>query len=926
MKQWKMFFVLIACSLTVFNSSHAQFILDSLRPQPRQAYIRSVYSALFSISPNLRILLDAKNPAWQAAIELNAGLRSRGFDTLNTKLFTLSDTSLNCIALGVHDIFLNKLLSRIPDQHVEVTSSYPGAEGYVLDIMPMQAIIAGSDSAGLHYGIDTFFQLVDVTPPKGSLRACRIIDKPEFPIRWYYYSTNIQTASNTPKTKSIMDVASRFRLNGINLNDSKFARITTVPKFYYDSLLSIKKYANDRYVKVIPGVMPFGYSNGLLYHDPNLASGLPVRDQRFVIAGDTARLIPHIIVSIPNGGFENYNGNNFSGFRFIDKPGQISFADTVIKHSGKASIRFENFSQYDPTNGHGRVSYWTKVFPFTYYHVSCWVRTENLQPNAVAQTLVLSNAGYSLSFYEPNIPATTNGWRKLDFVFNSLEADTVGLYWGTWGAKSGKIWWDDLSFEETPLVNLIRRDGAPLTVAHPILGIVYREGADFDTLRDAKMGVIPWPGGYDTWHTPPTFRIKKNGALKNGDSIRISYYNSISIYDGQVMITMSDPKVYQIVEREFHFLDSVLKADTYFMEHDEIRTMNWDDGDQSRGLTPGQILADNVNKCMDIIHRSNPSADAWAWTDMFDEYHNAIKKNYYLVRGDLTGSADLIPKSLGMVNWNGRNGIVQNSLNFFAQKGFRQMSAPYYDQDENQIRTWKEWTQNTPNFFGMIYTTWAPQYIHLEPFGEYAWNHAPHIFHYPPTNIPSGNTMTLTVAITGDKWDKDWSLSNSKIFYRISPGTSFVEFPFTASIGNDVDVMIPIAQNTKWIQWYMNATDNRGWTTKAPFGDSVYFELGSIATSVDKDDQPASFKLFGVYPNPVESNGAITIDWWSSKPQSIAISITDVLGREVMHTSAIVDNAGFHSTRLQNLNFKEGLYFVKVRSEKEYSVLKLMKM
>ena len=75
-------------------------------------------------------------------------------------------------------------------------------------------------------------------------------------------------------------------------------------------------------------------------------------------------------------------------------------------------------------------------------------------------------------------------------------------------------------------------------------------------------------------------------------------------------------------------------------------------------------------------------------------------------------------KSLGMVNWNGRDGVVQNSLNFFSSKGYRQISAPFYDADENQIRTWKEWTRETPNFLGMMYTTWQNKYSLLPDFGD----------------------------------------------------------------------------------------------------------------------------------------------------------------------------------------------------------------
>ncbi len=67
------------------------------------------------------------------------------------------------------------------------------------------------------------------------------------------------------------------------------------------------------------------------------------------------------------------------------------------------------------------------------------------------------------------------------------------------------------------------------------------------------------------------------------------------------MISTTEPKTYEIIEREFKILDSLLKPRTYFMNHDEIRIMNWDWGDQQYGTTPAMLLARNVNKCVDII-------------------------------------------------------------------------------------------------------------------------------------------------------------------------------------------------------------------------------------------------------------------------------------------------------------------------------------
>jgi hypothetical protein len=310
------------------------------------------------------------------------------------------------------------------------------------------------------------------------------------------------------------------------------------------------------------------------------------------------------------------------------------------------------------------------------------------------------------------------------------------------------------------------------------------------------------------------------------------------------MITMSDPDVYTTIEKEFKILDSLIKPKHYFMNHDEIRMMNWDYGDQSRGLTPGQILADNTNKCFDIIRKYNPDAQIWDWSDMFDEHHNAKPKDYYLVNGDLTGSADLINKEIGIAKWDTTR--HQQSLDFFSSKGFKLITAPYYDQDENNIRMWKEWTQNTPDFYGMIYTTWQRKYTHLVPFAEYSWNHAPYIYHYPLKNLPD-SVLTLNATFSGDDWDKGWQLSEAALYYRTNPGDTFTKIDMAAKTDEPVNVTITLPENNKFLQYYFEAKDNHSWITKVPFGKDKYFEIGQVPISVD--DRYIKEKI-KIHPNP----------------------------------------------------------------------------
>ena len=134
---------------------------------------------------------------------------------------------------------------------------------------------------------------------------------------------------------------------------------------YFRRLNEVQQACEQNRLELIPAVFSVGYGGGILAHDRNLAEGLPVEDAPFLVRAGEARLVTSNAVQIVNGGFEDYSGNRFQGFDFHDQPGEISFVDTQVKHSGKASLRLENFTA-NP-HGHGRVMQTVRVVPHRCY-------------------------------------------------------------------------------------------------------------------------------------------------------------------------------------------------------------------------------------------------------------------------------------------------------------------------------------------------------------------------------------------------------------------------------------------------------------------------------------------------------------------------------------------------------------------------------
>jgi hypothetical protein len=140
------------------------------------------------------------------------------------------------------------------------------------------------------------------------------------------------------------------------------------------------------------------------------------------------------------------------------------------------------------------------------------------------------------------------------------------------------------------------------------------------------------------------------------------------------------------------------------------------------GKTPGQLLAENVRKCVELVRAEDAGKPIYVWSDMFDPYHNAKKAGrYYLVKGDgpWFGSWEGLAKEVVLVNWNSDPAKRVASLRHFADRGHRQILAGYYDGPVGAIRDWLRDARKVPgSLAGAMYTTWQNQYRDLEAFGR----------------------------------------------------------------------------------------------------------------------------------------------------------------------------------------------------------------
>ena len=539
----------------------------------------------------------------------------------------------------------------------------------------------------------------------------------KFKYRWIYVQTNLLTDSEAERVQALMKRGAAAGYNGLVLADYKADILDRVYEHYFKNADAVRKTAQDLHMKFIVTTSSIGYSSGLLAHDPNLAEGMPVRDAAFAAHSGQAELVPAAAAHLTNGDFEDANNNKFAGYGYQDDIGQTTFADTETKHGGKQSLRIENILKAHPDSGNARVIQSVALIPFRQYHISVWLKTQDFETPGSIRGMVLAGEGHALDYIDWPV-ARTQDWTQYHIVFNSQKYDRASVYFGTWGGRNGKLWFDDAKLEEVGLLNVLRRSGCPLTVKGEDGTVyTYTEGTDYAPIADPKMGNVPWAGGYEIYHAPPAIKLTANSRIKEGQKLRVSFYHSATTMTEQVSCCLSDPHVYDILKDQARRVRETYHPDGFFMSHDEMRNANWCWDCLKRNLTPGQLLADNLTRCTALLRAADPKAELFVWSDMFDPNHNAVD-DYYLVNGSLKGSWNGLAKDVTVVNWNQNKAA---SVRWFAERGNPQILAGYYDADPNAIKDWLAMSKGLQGVVGVMYTTWGQHFDALEAFAKAAW-------------------------------------------------------------------------------------------------------------------------------------------------------------------------------------------------------------
>ena len=544
--------------------------------------------------------------------------------------------------------------------------------------------------------------------------ACDMVDarSARYADRWYYCSRGVNTEADLDFHRDLLKKAKAGGYNGMLYAHGLDYWYAIRDRRRKENFQRLRSMCAEAGVEIIPLIWSTGYG-AFAGADLELAECEPATGIAYVARGGQAVFEPGN-TTFANGDFAQYDRdkNRFASW-LADDPGLVSFVDEQGGVNGGSAMRMEpapGKNKYD----HARMYQIVPVQPGHRYRFSLKIRGEDLVPKGGSGALRVQVYGKgpkapkgSVAAKEVNGLMKEEGWRTVALDFSAGELDQVILYVGTWGATGGRFWVDDCAFREIGLREINRRAGTPFKVRGAASGQEYVAGRDYEMppARMAKGGDI-------------AFRLLPGGAIKEGERLLLdAYVPSRHGPKSQISTCMSDPRLYEILEKSAAGIMEACAPKKWFLSVDEVRNGNTCPLCQARHTDMAHILGDYVTRMHAIIKKVCPDATIYAWSDMFDPNHNAVD-NYYGCKGSYEGIWDLIPKDIVMSCWYRDKRDL--TVPFFTRKGFRVQAGAYYDALDHKVDAgWMDTLNRTPNATGWMYTTWNAQYELMVEYGKF---------------------------------------------------------------------------------------------------------------------------------------------------------------------------------------------------------------
>ena len=124
--------------------------------------------------------------------------------------------------------------------------------------------------------------------------------------RWIYCSQNLWVDQQVNVLETLLRRAAAAGYSHVLITDSKFSKLGDMDARYFKNVQRVKKLAVELNLELVPALFSIGYSNDLLWHDPNLIEAMPARDVPFIVEKGVARLVPDPAAKLKGGDFSDF--------------------------------------------------------------------------------------------------------------------------------------------------------------------------------------------------------------------------------------------------------------------------------------------------------------------------------------------------------------------------------------------------------------------------------------------------------------------------------------------------------------------------------------------------------------------------------------------------------------------------------------------
>jgi hypothetical protein len=200
-------------------------------PHPQQVSLKGD-TARFEISADTKLVLLPKASTDDSLLGrlINEALQKQGMSPLPVVYSIEPAHRHNSIIIAAIDESKPLVDSLFALSGLTITPQFPGTEGYVLDVNSDMALVAGNDSAGVFFGVQSLLQLFarDQKTGRISLPGVHIVDFPDMPLRsafYGFYLNAMEDDAAIARAYRDLEKITRFKFNMIDLASHHYGHL-----------------------------------------------------------------------------------------------------------------------------------------------------------------------------------------------------------------------------------------------------------------------------------------------------------------------------------------------------------------------------------------------------------------------------------------------------------------------------------------------------------------------------------------------------------------------------------------------------------------------------------------------------------------------------------------------------------------------------